>query len=232
MHFGTCLNKTTSLSSVLVIVSSLFVISSSITPNVFGEQNIDVGIWFLSNLDENYTKNECFIEAVNLAATISDSKIGQEAFSKVGKTGESLMETIDKINIHPELQVKTLVNNWAQYEGDMGMNENIIYLDEDRLMTQLDLCKDADKKDAIHLHIATILLHETAHWSDNVIKYPYSSGDTLGEEGVQFEKDVFGGVISLTTFEGLVVNESSLLKNGQILGNIEIQELSNPNYWI
>ena len=231
MHFENYKTKIKQLKFVLVIFSSLFVISSSITPNVFGEQNTNVGVWSLSNLDEKYTQNECFIKAMNLAVVITESEIGQEAFSKIGKSTETLTETVDRMNFYPQIQVKNLVNNWAQYEGDMGINENIIYLDEDRLTAQLHLCQDPDKKNSIVLHIATIILHETTHWSDNMIKHPYSSGDTLGEEGRQFEKEVFGGVISLTTVDGIITDKSSLQKNDQILDNIEIQRLSNPNHW-
>ena len=141
------------------------------------------------------------------------------------------MNQIGKINSQPHIQVKNLENNWAQYEGDAGINENIIYLDEERLAAQLNLCQDPDKKNSILLHIAVMILHETAHWSDNMVKYPYTSGDTLGEEGRQFEKDTFGGVISLTTFDGKITDKASLLKNGQILDNIEIQRLSSLNHW-
>ena len=231
MHFKNYKTKLEQLKFALVMFSSLIVISSSVTPNVFGEQNTNVGIWSLSNLDEKYTQNECFIEANNLATVIINSKIGQEAFNKVDKSTETLTETIHKMNSHPQIQVKNLVNNWAQYEGDMGINENIIYLDENRLIAQLDLCQDPDKKNSIILNIAAIILHETAHWSDNVIKYPYSSGDTLGEEGRQLEKDVFGGVISLSTIDGIITDKTSLLKDNHIMDSMEIQRLSNPTHW-
>ena len=232
MHFMDKLTTIKQLRFVLIIFSSLIVMSSGIVPNASGEQNTNDGIWDLSNLDENYTKNECFVTAVNLATTITESKIGQEAFSKVSKSGESLTKKIAEINDRPQIQVKNLGNNWAQYEGDMGINENTIYLDKERLTAQLNLCQDPDKKNSILLHIAVMILHETVHWSDNMIKYPHSSGDTLGEEGRQFEKDVFGGVISLTTFDGLITDKASLLKNGQILDNMEIQRLSDPNHWM
>lgn len=231
MHLVNYKNKIKQLKFVLIVFSSLFVISSSVTPNVFGAQNTSVGIWSLSNLDEKYTQNECFIEAINLAVVITESKIGEEAFSKVSKSTETLTETTDRMNFYPQIQVKNLANNWAQYEGDMGINESIIYLDEDRLTAQLGVCQDPDKKNSIVLHIAAIILHETAHWSDNMIKHPYSSRDTLGEEGRQFEKEVFGGIISLSTFDGIITEKTSLLKDDQILDSIEIQRLSNLNYW-
>ena len=96
MHFIDKLTKIKQLRFVLVIFSSLIVMSLGI-PNASGEQNTNVNMWDLSNLDENYTKNECFMEAVNLATTIAESKIGQEAFSKVSISTESLTKKIAEI---------------------------------------------------------------------------------------------------------------------------------------
>ena len=216
-----------------ILILGLFFSSSSI-PMVGGESEKKIWIWSISELEQQYVNNECFLEAVKLASVIAQSEIGKDAFDKVSSVDNSLtLDYVNKLGKYPQLQVKSIEDKWAQYEGDMGVNENIIFLDKQRLDAQLQLCSNIDKKNDVLINLAAIILHETAHWSDNVIKHPNSFSDTPGEEGIQLERDIFGGTLSIGPLEdGKPTYNTQLLKNGHQVEITKIENWGNLDFWI
>ena len=243
------LQKISSLTTILILLGGILLTAPSFIGNAegeLGEKTVDekrIWIWSLSQLDDDYTENYCFNYALVYAAEIAQSEKGQEAFSKVTKPGQTLsLETVDRIGTYPQIQVKNLDDKWAQYEGDGVGDENTIYLDKDRLNTLLELCQTSDNRDNVILFLDVIILHETAHWSDNVLKHSeitqtgnfeyktHVGGDTPGEEGSQLEKDLFGGMISLPiTVAGSP--SSTLFKDGKMVEDIQKQQWFNLAFW-
>ena len=245
------LSKIKSLILVLVLVTGVFSATSSLSfaegtqfEEITTEEH-SIWIWSLSHLDENYKKNYCLNYALLLASKIAQSNAGQKAFEKVSKSGESLtMEMVDKIGNYPEIQVKNLDSNWAQYEGDGGGNPNVIYLDKDKLSFLLELCQEPDKEKDVLIFLEATILHETAHWADHVLKYSevtqgsnfeYKTqigGDTLGEEGTQLEKDLFGGVMSIGPLEDeKPTDRSMLIRDGKFVDEEQKLIWSNIAWW-
>lgn len=238
------LQKISSLTTILVLLGGTLLTAPSFIGNAEGELDEKrIWIWSLSQLDKEYAENDCFNYALIYAAKIAKAEKGQEAFKKVLKPGQILSyETVDRTGTFPQIQVKNLEDKWAQYEGDGVGDENTIYLDKDKLNTLLELCQKPDNKDNAMLFLQVIILHETAHWSDNVLKHSDSvqggnfeykirvGGDTPGEEGSQLEKELFGGMISLPITVGESLS-SSLIRDGKIVDDIQKQKWFDISFW-
>ena len=239
-----------SLTLALVLIGGSFLAMPSLIIHAeaeLDEKTVDekrIWIWSLSNLSDDYAENYCFNYALVYASKIAQSKKGQEAFSKVTKPGQSLtVETVDRIGTYPQILVKNLDDKWAQFEGDGVGDENLIYLDRTRLNSLLEMCQNQDKRNDVLLFLQAIILHETAHWADHVLKHSKSVqggnleyktyvGDTPGEEGSQLEKDLFGGIMSLNlTKNGKPTDSSSLIMGGQLVDEIQKQKWLDLAFW-
>lgn len=208
--------------------------NSKVKPVIYSDKTnkqTKIWIWSLVQLGEHYSKNECLVNALKLASLIAQSEKGQKAYAKVTAPSNSLQKWVEQSNMPIELQIKPLVNNWAQYEGDSGGEVNSIYLDSDKLDAQLELCNKADKQDIVLISIATTILHETAHWSDHIIKHT-DGRDTLGEEGAQLEKDLFGGSLNLSPLiDEIPTNKAQLYNNGILVSEKVINNWLSINFW-
>jgi hypothetical protein len=176
-----------------------------LTADHFSWWNVDypyIGPWTLSRLDREKRNNECLYKAMKLAEKIAKSQKGRDAYAKVNKAGADLNVELSDGN-GPELKNNDL--EWTndsqtngEYEGDSGGRE-----DEFKLNNKLwELCNDPNKKKEAILILASTILHESAHWKDDVKKNPDDDTDTPGEEGKQLEKDIFGGDIHYDPSDG------------------------------
>lgn len=188
-----------------------------------------VWIWTFSRLDDSYWKNDCFLEAVKLAETIAKSAKGQNAFKLVNKPNTALTkDEVDKTNLHPEFYVKSPTglqkkNAFAWYDGDSGGKKDSIGFNKEKLDKALQNCNTAKKKDSIII-IAASILHETAHWKDDNVKFPKSHGDTRGEEGVKVIRAIFGGELDVDA-------DGNLTSDAKKVGDATKNSWSNPSTW-
>jgi len=203
----------------------------------FSYWNVDypyIYIWTLSHLNGNkrqYRQNECLYKAMKLAERIAKSQTGRNAYAKVNDAGKNLDDEF-KDGQGPEIDVETLTDANGEYRGE-GKKEK----SPDKLQLFLhqgiwDWCgpntSEAQKQKTILL-IASTLLHETAHWKDDVKK---TGADTPGEEGKQLEQDIFGGDISMSYKTGeLYVKD--ITKNGppKVATQAQIDNWLNANTW-
>jgi hypothetical protein len=228
------------LKKIIFILSTIliFVISGTVQSAHYNDPKDEkeipgIWIWTFSRLPEEYQKNECFIEAVKLAEKIAKSKKGQKAFGKVNNPGQNLnKEEVDKTGKHPEIEVKVPTstskkNAAAWYDGESGGPKDTLFFNKVKLDKALDLCKKSKKLDSI-IYIASTLLHETAHWKDDVIKFPNADGrpfgDTFGEEGEDLVVEIFGGVLDLD-------REGNLRKNLKKVDKATKEKWANPKTW-
>ncbi|KAL3941923.1 MAG: hypothetical protein SGARI_000433 [Bacillariaceae sp.] len=166
-----------------------------------------VWIFNLKQLPDKYRNDKCMCEILELAETIGKSSESDDGWKCVlpdplpeGKTIDDFLVKSDKgVNI----EVKELNKAWGVFEGDSGGKEDTIYVDTSKLDAILKLCNDgaANKKDMVILMAVTIL-HEAAHWADDIHKHPDDNGDTAGEEGSKWEKEVMGGVLNCNNLVG------------------------------
>ena len=154
-----------------------------------------VWIWTFSRLPKAYRENKLFVEAVELAAKIAKSKAGQKAYSIVNKKGVAFdKKEVDKTGKHPEIEVVTVKGlkrfAWAFYEHpSFKYREDSIYWNKAKLDKILEIAKtNKAKQNDIKLFIAITILHETAHWKDQVMM----GGLYRGEEGHDVNDRIFG----------------------------------------
>ena len=204
-------------------------IITTFTNGTIQTEHTRVWIWTFSRLDDSYWKNDCFLEAVKLAETIAKSAKGQNAYKIVNKPNTALTKAeVDKTNLHPEFDVKTPTGlqkqgAFAWYDGDSGGKKDSITFNKQKLDKALQNCNTAKKKDSIII-IATAIVHETAHWKDDNIKFPKSHGDTRGEEGVKVIRAIFGGELD-------VDEDGNLTSDGKKVNDATKTSWSNPSTW-
>ncbi len=155
-----------------------------------------VWIWTLSRLPKKYRENKLFLKALKLAEAIAKSKKGQKGFALVNKPGQAFNEDeVNKTRLHPEIEIHKATGNkrfaFAWYEWpSTKYKQDAIYFNKDKLDKQLkNAKKDPSKEVDIILFLAIVILHETAHWKDEVIK---GGVDTKGEEGIKVIDLIFG----------------------------------------
>lgn len=159
--------------------------------------NVDypyIGPWTLSRIDIAKRNTDCLANAMRLAQAIANSATGRAAYAKVNVAGADLaVELADGAG--PELKNTAAVGEYGSYAGDASGSETQFSMSD----SMWDGCAEgstaSQKKDAT-LVMAVTILHETAHWKDDVKKYPGDDSDTAGEEGNQLEEDIFGGIVT------------------------------------
>lgn len=170
---------------------------ATFTTTHFSWMNVDyayIGPWTLSRMDRSRRNSDCLYNAMQLAKAIAKSAAGHAAYGRVNKPDVNVDTELGD-GMGPELKDNDLVDEYGVYKGDSGGSETQFEIDS----TIWDGCGDGateDQKKDTTLIMAITILHETAHWKDDVKKNPDDDTDTDGEEGNQLEKDVFGGVIT------------------------------------
>jgi len=172
-------------------------IFATLTTNHLSWMNVDypfIGPWTLSRLDSSNRNNDCLFKALQLAKTIAKSAAAHAAYAKVNQPGADLdIELADGNG--PELKNSNLMGEYGVYKGDAGGSETQFEIANNIW----DGCGEGateDEKKNTTLIMAVTILHESAHWKDDVKKHPTDDTDTPGEEGNQLEKDLFGGIIT------------------------------------
>ena len=184
----------------------------------FSFMNVDYasyGPWTLSRIDREKRNNDCFFKALQLAKQIALSSAGQGAYGNVNQPGADLL---DELADGKGPEIKTGDLDWSEdsqtngeYNGDNTVGDN----PEDEIVLNnkiWEFCDDSkpEQKKDIVLLLASTILHETAHWKDDVKKHPGANDttapdgpeDTAGEEGKQLERDLFGGDLHFDPDEG------------------------------
>lgn len=185
--------------------------------------NVDypyIGPWTLSRLDMDKRNNDCLYKALQLAKTIAGSAAGRAAYAKVNQAGADLdIELADGAG--PELKNSNLANAYGVYEGDSGGSETEFQIDNFHWDKCGEGATEDDKKNTI-LIMAVTILHESAHWKDDVKKYPDDDTDTPGEEGNQLETDLFGG---------LILDGDGIERDGNPVDDATRDGWLNPDNW-
>lgn len=180
--------------------------------------NVDypfIGPWTLSHLDKDKRNTDCLSKAAQLAQAIALSPRGQAAYAKVNNPGAKIGDELAD-GKGPELQSKNLAGSNAEYRGESGGSKDLFLGDD--LWSGCD--KPGKKKDTI-LCLASAILHETAHWKDDVKK---TGPDTIGEEGDQLEKDLFGGIARCGP-------DGTFQKDGKPVDDKTKDDWLDPSYW-
>lgn len=184
--------------------------------------NVDyayIGPWTLSRMSRDKRNVDCLYNAMQLAKTIARSAKGRAAYAKVNAPGGDIAVELADGN-GPELHDSVLNDAYGEYRGDAGGSET-----QFELGTWLwDLCgaTEAAKKNAVFTMAVTIL-HETAHWKDDVKKSPTTDDDTPGEEGDQLEKDLFGG--------GITIENGQVKKDGVAVTDADLNNWMDTANW-
>ena len=190
----------------------------------FSWLNVDypyIGPWTLSRLSSSQRGNTCLLNAVTLAQAIALSAIGQTAYAAVNLPGANLADELAE-GEGPEIERVPLTDAYGEYAGDAGGLEDQFTMDTD-LWDQCGPSATADEQQNITLVMAITILHETAHWKDDVAGHPDDDGDTEGEEGTQLELDIFGGFI--TNGDGLMIDGEPL--------EVEVRDFwLDPDNWL
>lgn len=172
-------------------------IFATFTTDHFSWMNVDyafIGPWTLSRLDRARRNTDCLYQALQLAKTIALSTSGRAAYGRVNKPGANLGTELGD-GMGPELKDSDLVGEYGVYKGDSGGSETQFEMDTDIWNGCGEGATEQQKKNTVIIMAVTIL-HETAHWKDDVKKNSDDDTDTEGEEGNQLEKDLFGGIIT------------------------------------
>lgn len=199
-------------------------IFATFVTNHFSWMNVDypyIGPWTLSRLDSARRNNDCLYAALQLASAIAGSEAGRQAYARVNQPGADLSTELGD-GMGPELKNKDLVDAYGQYDGDAGGSETEFAIANAIWDGCGENATEEQKKNTI-LIMAVTILHETAHWKDDVKKYPQDDTDTPGEEGNQLERDIFGGVITL---EGGVIK-----RDGQQVDPSTRDRWLDPQSW-
>lgn len=193
----------------------------------FSWMNVDyayIGPWTLSRLDPAKRNSDCLYKALQLAKTIAKSQKGRDAYAKVNKPdGDLDVELADGAG--PELKTFSPANaqEYGVYRGDSGGSESDVFINT----RMWDFCTDESsesQKKAATLMMALTILHESAHWKDDVKKHPNAGDrtppdgpkDTAGEEGWELERDIFE--------KDLFLNDDGTVREGRADGAEVSQE--------
>ena len=171
-------------------------IFATFTTDHFSWMNVDyayIGPWTLSRMSGALRNNDCLYNAMQLAKTIAKSAKGHTAYARVNQAGANLDTELGD-GMGPELKDSTLPDAYGVYKGDSGGSETQFEIANDLWDGCGDGATEEQKKNTT-LILAVTILHETAHWKDDVKKHPDDDTDTPGEEGNQLEKDLFDGLI-------------------------------------
>jgi len=166
----------------------------------FSFHNVDypyIGPWTLSRLPSEQRRTKLIYRAFNLAKKIAASQRGHDAYSKVNDVGADLDEEL-KDGAGPEALYTTLTDANGEYRGEgrasaTHVDKTQVHLHSGMWDWYTGSTSELQNKRTIIL-MASTLLHESAHWKDDVKK---TGPDTHGEEGKQLEQDLFGGDISM-----------------------------------
>ncbi len=206
--------------------------------NHFSWMNVDysyIGPWTLSRINRNFRNNDCLYNALQLAKKIALSDKGRAAYAKVNQPGADITtELADRMG--PELKTFAPSKDqlYGEYRGDAGGKEDEIYINQ----KLWDLCGEGatqqDKKVATWMLTLTIL-HETAHWKDDVKKFPKGPDgkepkvhDTDDEEGWQLELDLIGKTL-FVNYNDKKIHVGST--TGPELPQSELDNWLNPDTW-
>jgi hypothetical protein len=138
--------------------------------------NVDypfIGPWTLLLISSSNRNNDCLFNAMQLAKTIAKSAVGRAAYAKVNQSGVDLdvelsdgngPELATSDNPHPDAEVE-----FADYAGDRGGSETQFVMNNAIWNGCGDGATEAQQKNTTLLMAVTIL-HETAHWKDDVKK--------------------------------------------------------------
>jgi hypothetical protein len=193
--------------------------------------NVDypfIGPWTLSRIDVAHRNADCLYQALQLAKRILHSQAGHDAYAAVNLPGADIDAELGD-NHGPELVNRNLTGAVGEYKGDSGGSETQLEMDESLWTACASADTDAKKRNAI-LMMAVTILHETAHWKDDVKKYPQVDGrepevhDTEGEEGEALERSIFGGVIDRD-------DSGNLTRDGAALDDAQRDAWLNPSNW-
>ncbi len=170
---------------------------ATFTTDHFSWMNVDyafIGPWTLSRMSRENRNTDCLFNAMQLAKKIALSASGRAAYARVNQADADLAVELGD-GKGPELKDVVLAKEYGVYKGDSGGSE-----DQFEIASGIwDGCgpeATEDQKKNTTLIMAVTILHETAHWKDDVKKNPDDDTDTDGEEGNQLEKDLFGGIIT------------------------------------
>ena len=181
---------------------------AAFTATQFSYLNVDypyIGPRTLSRMRPEFRNTKELVDAMELARRIALSEKGRAAYGKVNLENADLgAELAD--NRGPELKTHRppdrLSYEMELYTGDeKNGREDEISLNERLWDCTLRIPQPAQATSkAVTLVMAATILHETAHWKDDVKKLPSSApdvalddgpGDTLDEEGTQLDRDLF-----------------------------------------
>lgn len=137
---------------------------------------------------------DCLYEALKLAQKIANSENGRRAYAKVNAAGADLSIELSDGN-GPELKDNNLVGDYGMYQGDSGGSEDQ-FLIANSLWDGCAAGATEDQKKNTTLIMAVTILHETAHWKEDVKKFSDNDDDSPPEEGNELERDLFGGIIT------------------------------------
>jgi uncharacterized protein YfaP (DUF2135 family) len=201
----------------------------------FSWMNVDypyIGPWTLSRLSSDKRNNDCLYNAMRLARTIAMSAKGRAAYAKVNQPGASLdvelsdgngPELASSNNPHPDPEIE-----YADYAGDRGGSETQFTMNDALWNGCGEGATDPQKKNTT-LILAVTILHETAHWKDDVKKFPDDDSDTEDEEGTQLERDIFGGEVGQ---EGGVNGAGGKIEvDGTPISDNQRDQWLDPSYW-
>jgi hypothetical protein len=167
--------------------------------------NVDypyIGPWSLARLDTPHRNIDCLFLALQLARRIAFSQIGVDAFAAVNQDGADILQELADGRGPSIVAVDLGGRAHGAYRGDAGGSESRIELAE-TFWTGCALAQTEDDRRTVTLLMAAAILHETAHWKDDLKKFPSNNGqedlehDTPGEEGEALERAIFGGVLDI-----------------------------------
>jgi hypothetical protein len=182
--------------------------------------NVDyayIGPWTLSRIDRDKRNVDC-----RTTRCSSPPSGPRTAYAKVNQAGADIArELADRAG--PELKTFSPADAqlYGEYRGDSGGREDELFIST-RLWTVCGDNATASQKKAATFVMALTILHESAHWKDDVKKSPDSDADTADEEGWQWERDVFG--------EDYFLNDDGTLRKGRADGTqVSDQDLDWPD---
>ncbi|MFH1134800.1 MAG: carboxypeptidase-like regulatory domain-containing protein [Pseudomonadota bacterium] len=189
--------------------------------------NVDypyMGPWTLSRLSKDKRNTDCLAKATQLAKTIFRTQWANTAYSDVNKAGRNLRWEVEdagaaelkNADLDPKLFGQTTSNDFKEY----------LYLNN-KLWDQCD-----EKKLETIFLMAVTILHETAHWKHDALKFDgvYSDeSDVGGEAGLRIEKNLFGQTI-WTKDDQLPVTSLRTGAN-QGITTAQLQNLTSTSWW-
>lgn len=145
-----------------------------------------------SGLDSDKRNDDCFFQAAEIAKTIALSTRGVAAFSMVNEPGADLAQELAD-GQGPEITNATLptINGREPHGEYLGKSTPSPFFKDFFVMSDglWNNCDTPGRKNDTIMCMANVMLHETAHWKDEVKK---TSADTPGEEGWVVTNAIFG----------------------------------------